>query len=187
MAWEVLELAKTIYKNRGDDGKKNLAETFITLGEISLESENFELAVMDIKEGLKIQKELFPDDSRTVAETYYKLGVAYSTNTQIDEAVESFEAALKILKNRMGNLEKIEEKKNEVEDEIKEIKDLIPDVEEKIADMKSYKDEVCRCDIRTTIKEFVGKPKFTNVDTNNVNKIAVKRKTLEQCLGDISI
>lgn len=188
VAWEVLELAKTIYKKRGEDGKKNLAETLVTLGEVSLESENFESAINDIKEGLRMQKELFPEDSRTVAETFYKLGVAYSTNTQIDEAVESFQGSLRYLRNRINNLEKVEDKKDGVAEEIEEVKGLVPDIEEKIADMKSYKDEVCQCDIRTSIREFVGKAKFVPVDPSNVNRIEVKRKpTLEGALNKIHI
>lgn len=188
VAWEVLELAKKIYLKRGADGKKNLAEALVILGEVSLESENFESAINDIKEGLRMQKELFPDDSRTVAETYYKLGVAYSTNTQIDEAIESFQGSLRYLQNRIDHLGKVEDKKDEVEEEIEEVKGLIPDIEEKIADMKSYKDEVCQCDIRTSIREFVGKPQFTEVDASKVNMIEVKRKpTLEGALNKIHI
>ncbi|KAJ8922945.1 hypothetical protein NQ315_001491 [Exocentrus adspersus] len=184
LAWEVLELAKKIYTKQGEEGKKNLAETLIALGEVSLESENFELAVNDIKEGLRMQKELFPDDSRAVAETCYKLGVAYSTNSQIDEAVNSFGDALKYLKNRLSALEKKEQKDSEVEEEIQEVKNLIPDVEDKIADMHSYKDEVCRCDIRTSIREFVGKPRFAAVDASEVNRIEVRTKaSLEAVLS----
>ncbi|KAJ8934019.1 hypothetical protein NQ314_013655 [Rhamnusium bicolor] len=124
VAWEVLELAKKIYQKH--------------------ESENFEAAISDIQEGLEIQKELFTKDSRTVAETYYKLGIAYSTNTQIDEAIQSFKNSLQYLQNRIDLLEKVEDRKDEVEEEIKEIKNLIPDIEEKITDMKSYKDETLK-------------------------------------------
>ncbi|CAH0563470.1 unnamed protein product [Brassicogethes aeneus] len=146
VAWEVLELAKKIFEAKGDDGKKSLAETFIILGEISLESENFESAVSDIKQGLDMQKSLYGSDSRTVAETLYKLGIAYSTNTQIEEAVDCFNDSLSYLKNRINVLEKSEDKKDSTDDEVKEIKDLIPEILEKIADMKNYKEEDKCCD-----------------------------------------
>ncbi|XP_050506639.1 protein HGV2 isoform X2 [Diabrotica virgifera virgifera] len=144
VAWEVLELAKKIFQKQGTAAKKNLAETLIVLGEVSLESENFESAVNDITEGLKIQKDIFAKDSRTVAETYYKLGVAYSTNTQIDEAINSFNSSLEYLNNRIAHLESVEDKKDEVDEEIKEIKSLIPDIQEKVTDMKTYKDEAMK-------------------------------------------
>jgi nuclear autoantigenic sperm protein len=142
VAWEVLELAKRIFVSRGADGKKNLAETLIVLGEISLESGNFSSAIEDIVEGLEIQKMLFGCDSRTIAETFYKLGGAYSTNAQIDEAIESFCASYEYLTNKLKSLEK--ENKEADAEEIEELKDLIPEVQEKISDMKNLKIEVAK-------------------------------------------
>lgn len=135
-----MELAKLIFEKRGDKGKEDLAETLITLGEISLESENFESAISDIKQGLEIQKSLYDKFSRKIAETYYKCGMALSTNSQIDEAIENFVFSLEYINNRIELLEK--DKVNN-EDELKEIKSLVPEIEEKILDMKNYKEEVC--------------------------------------------
>ncbi|RZC35891.1 nuclear autoantigenic sperm protein [Asbolus verrucosus] len=144
VAWEVLELAKRIFINRGADGKKNLAETLIVLGEISLESGNFSSAIEDMTEGLEIQKTLFGNDSRTIAETYYKLGGALSTNGQIDEAIENFYASYEYLSNKVTSLKKDEEHKEANAEEIEELNNLIPEVQEKIADMKNLKMEVAK-------------------------------------------
>ncbi|XP_056640585.1 protein HGV2 isoform X1 [Diorhabda sublineata] len=152
LAWEVLELAKKIFQRQGEAAKKNLAETLAVLGEVSLESENFESAVNDISEGLKIQKELFEEDSRTVAETYYKLGVAYSTGGRIDAAVNSFNNSLDYLNRRISSLGKSVDKNKGIDDEINEIKNLIPEIEEKIADMRTYKDEAMT-NIFTALKD----------------------------------
>lgn len=188
VAWEVLELAKKIYQKQGEDGKRHLAETLIALGEISLESENFSAAIEDMKQGLEIQKTLFEKDSRKVAESYYKLGIAYSTDSQIDESIESFNGSLEYLRNRIEKLEKIEDKKDNIEEEINDIKSLIPDIEEKITDMKTYKDEVCQCDIRTTIKNLMEKPHFTQLETYNINKLEVKRRPdIETALKNINL
>lgn len=105
LAWEVLELAKKIFQKL--DEKKNLAETLVVLGEVSLENENFEAAIADIKQGLELQQELFAKDSRTVAETLYKLGMAYSTNSQLEDAIGSFNSSLEYLKNRIKTLEEV--------------------------------------------------------------------------------
>lgn len=181
-------MAKKIYQRQGDAGKKHLAETFVILGEISLESENFSAAIEDITQGLEIQKTLFESDSRIVAETYYKLGIAYSTDSQIDKSIESFIKSIEYLKNRVEKLDKIEHKKDEVVEEIKEIKSLIPDIEEKIVDMKTYKDEVCQCDIRTTIRNLVEKPQFVQVDKHNINMLEVKRRPdIETALKNINL
>lgn len=142
VAWEVLELAKKIFTKRGTDGEKNLAETLIVLGEVSLESGNFRSAVDDMEEGLKIQKTLYGDDSRTLAETYYKIGGAYSTNAQIDEAIRSFNASYKYLQNKVASLEKDEEHKEANAEEIEELNNLLPEIQEKVADMQNLKTEV---------------------------------------------
>lgn len=140
LAWEVLELARKIFEKTED--KKNIAETLTVLGEVSLESGCFEQAINDLKQGLELQKSIYTQDSRIVAETLYKLGIAYSTNSDIDEAVKCFNESLDYLKNRICMLEKIEEKDQNIEEEIKCVKDLVPEIEEKIVDMKSLKDEV---------------------------------------------
>lgn len=181
-------MAKKIYQKQGENGKRYLAETLIVLGEISLESENFSAAIEDIKQGLEIQKAFYEKDSRKIAETYYKLGIAYSTDSQIDEAIESFNGSLEYLKNRIENIEKISNGKDEIEEEINEIKSLIPDIEEKIADMKTYKDEVCQCDIRATIKNFVEKPNFTQLETHDINKLEARRRPdIETALKNINL
>lgn len=141
VAWEVLELAKIIYENRGETGKKKLAETLVVLGEVSLESENFQAAVTDIKRGLEIMTETMQNNQRILAETHYKLGIALSTNSEMDDAIIQFNSSLDILKNRIKTLEEEDKEKNETE--ITQMKELIPEIEEKIADTKNFKEEVC--------------------------------------------
>jgi hypothetical protein len=99
---------------------------------------------------LKRRKDMMPDDSRCIAETYYQLGVAQSFNFQFDEAVTRFEAAIHVLQSRT---EKLKAKTESVDpskagdtaysrdDEIKEIEALIPEIREKIADTKDMKAE----------------------------------------------
>lgn len=140
LAWEVLELAKIIYEKRGEDGKKNLAEALIALGEISLESENFEYGIDDIKNGLEIMASLPDKNERALAQTHYKLGIAFSTNSQIEEAIGHFNSSLELLKTRIKTLE--EEDKEKHEGEIAQMKELIPEIEEKISDMRNFKEEV---------------------------------------------
>lgn len=146
VAWEVLELAKLIYENRGEKGKDKLAQTLIVLGEVSLESENFSSAVDDIKKGLEILKSIPETDARILAETHYKLGIALSTNSQVDEGIESFNESMEILKKKIKELEEEDGEKNK--DEIKQMQGLIPEIVEKIADMKNSLEEVrdtCSC------------------------------------------
>merc|ERR1712112_161622 len=74
-AWEVLQLAKIIYTRMIKDAKnemneKKLCETLLTLGEVSIENENWSTAVEDLKACLTKRKELGME-SRLIAETHY--------------------------------------------------------------------------------------------------------------------
>lgn len=55
-----------------------LFQTYLCLGENGLESENYSIAVEDIKQALELQKVHLLEYDRRIAETYYQLGVAYS-------------------------------------------------------------------------------------------------------------
>nr|CAH7742848.1 unnamed protein product [Callosobruchus chinensis] len=185
VAWEVLELAKQIFEKQEEAGRKNLAETLIVLGEIALESENFPSAINDIKAGLAIQKTLFGKESRVLAESYFKLGVAYSTNSEVDEAIASFTDSLHYLRARVEHLEKMEDKKDEINDEIKEIKNLIPEVEEKIADIKSYKDEALKKILATVTEqknssEGSSSEAGTSKPANDISHLVKKKRKIDE-------
>lgn len=146
VAWEVLELAKLIFEKRKDGDLKKLSETYIVLGEVAMESENFDGAVTDIQKGIEIQANICDASSRLLSESYYKLGLALSMNSKTDEAIEAYTKSAKILKAR---LEKLKEESDANKDEIGELESLIPDLEEKVVDLKSYKEEVCKMAVKT--------------------------------------
>merc|ERR1719318_155473 len=111
LAWEMLELAKVVYSKQietAGDGDKTLLEerlcsSILALGEVSLDNENYSQAFDDIKLCLEKQKHL-PKDSRLVAETHCQLGVAQGFNSQYNEAVESLNNAITIIKEKTKNL-----------------------------------------------------------------------------------
>lgn len=57
LAWEMLDLAKVIYKNKDtEESKLKLAEVLMKCGEVSIEDEKFETAIEDITESLQIRR-----------------------------------------------------------------------------------------------------------------------------------
>merc|ERR1711973_952429 len=99
LAWEMLELAKVVFRKQleteGEDKTKleeRLVSTLLALGEVSIENGNYKQAVEDIQECLKKQ-ETMPKDARILAETHYQLGVAQGFHAQHDEAAESLKSA----------------------------------------------------------------------------------------------
>jgi len=166
LAWEMLELAKVVFKEQLEGGKKDsltaearanvekkLCETFLTLGEVSLENENYVQAVEDLTLCLDRQKASLPADARPIAETHYQLGVALGFYMKYEEAIVSLEAAITVLNNRISNLKEKTESPDETkkddpfytrEKEIIEIEALVPEIKEKIADTQEMKEESIR-------------------------------------------
>merc|ERR1712059_218138 len=126
----------------------------------------------DIKLCLEKQKNL-PKDSRLVAETHGQLGVAQGFNAQYDEAVESLNNAITIIKEKTKNLNETHKTpSDEIKKEISELEALVPEIEEKIADTKDMKKEA-ESKPKDVEEGFSGASKDA---TKSVSTIAVKRK-----------
>ncbi|XP_066948672.1 protein HGV2-like isoform X2 [Macrobrachium rosenbergii] len=161
LSWEMLELAKIIFEKQTDTNpkmKEKVAEVYLKLGEVGLESENYTQGIEDFKRCLEIQTNVLNSDDRFIAETQYQLGIAFSFVDEFDLAIESFKAAVSVLECRIGNLEKIQKEKadwteeQKVKDaatrvdpfyteqgEIDELNQLLPEIKEKIVDMEQMK------------------------------------------------
>merc|ERR1719318_276725 len=176
----MLELAKVVYTKQIETGAENKSEmeeklcsSILALGEVSIENENYSQAVEDIKLCLKKQENL-PKDSRIIAETHYQLGVAQGFNSQYDEAVESLNSAIKIIKEKTKNMKEEHKAPTDDQKEIAELEALIPEIEEKIADTKDMKKEA-----EEPKEGETGFDAPAKGDEKSVSSIAVKRKAEE--------
>jgi tetratricopeptide (TPR) repeat protein len=154
LAWEMLELAKVIFKRQAEGNKQmnlKLAEVHLKLGEVGLESETYSQAIEDMKTCLEIQTQNLEKHDRSIAGTHYNLGMAYSLVNDFDEAVGQLTSAHQILETRIEylqekgkhgstNAEPVEDPFYTIEGEITEINALLPDIKEKINDMKDFKE-----------------------------------------------
>lgn len=146
LAWEVLEVAKIIFKRqleKNPDVMPSLARVHSKLGEVSMESENYQQSIDDLLECLAMQKSCLSAEDRSIAETYYHIGLAYSFDLQFENSITNFNNAIQVLKDRIvnfeknlgNNVDKVEEKDSTgTQKEIDELKVLISDIHEKIAD-----------------------------------------------------
>merc|ERR1712119_54669 len=186
LAWEVLELAKVGYtKLIGTEIKdkdffeERLCSTMLHLGEVSIENENYQQAVEDIKLCLTKQEKM-PKDARLRAEIHYHLGLAQAFHQQFDESIESHKAAIAILKERTKNLKVMEtsstspRKLAETNKEIAELEALIPEIEEKIVDTKDMKKEASKQKDKSGEKGDVFGSSSTDKSTAS---IAIKRRS----------
>ncbi|KAF9480542.1 hypothetical protein BDN70DRAFT_877537 [Pholiota conissans] len=109
-AWEVLDLARAIYEKQNEDSpddevKLKLADTYIALGDVSLETEKFDQAISDFEAGLKLKIGLLPVSSRQIAEAHYKLSMVLDlTSGRLSDAITHAEKALESVETRLAEL-----------------------------------------------------------------------------------
>uniref|UniRef100_A0A3Q2QQD1 Nuclear autoantigenic sperm protein n=1 Tax=Fundulus heteroclitus TaxID=8078 RepID=A0A3Q2QQD1_FUNHE len=141
LAWEMLEVAKVIYKRKETkEDQLMAAQSHLKLGEVSAESGNYTQALEDFQECLKLQLKHLDSDSRLLAETHYQLGVTYSLNLQYAEAIQALNNSISVIKSRLEKLQEMIDKAEGPEalpaerKELEELKALLPDIQEKVED-----------------------------------------------------
>ena len=143
LAWEMLELAKNAFtkmretsaEDRRKEAEVKLGEALLALGEVSLENENYEQSAADLVLCLAIRQKAFPADSRSIAETFYQLGVAQAFGAKYAESEASLNSAIGVLEARVKNLCAMEASDN-IGQEIQDLEALVKDVKDKIVDHK---------------------------------------------------
>ncbi|EPQ56785.1 hypothetical protein GLOTRDRAFT_28946, partial [Gloeophyllum trabeum ATCC 11539] len=107
-AWEVLDLARALYdkmQDEDDETKLKLADTYIALGDVSLETEKFDQAINDYTAGLAIKTDLLPMSSRQIAEAHYKLSMVLDlTSGRLADAITHAEKALESIEARLAEV-----------------------------------------------------------------------------------
>ncbi|XP_064003733.1 nuclear autoantigenic sperm protein isoform X3 [Pogoniulus pusillus] len=141
LAWDMLELAKVIYKRQETkEAQLHAAQAHLKLGEVSIESENYTQAIEEFQACLALQQKYLEAHDRLLAESHYQLALAYHYNSQFDEAVVQFGKSVEVIDKRMAMLteriKKAESGSPEDEKEIEELKGLLPEIKEKIEDSK---------------------------------------------------
>ncbi|XP_027749105.1 nuclear autoantigenic sperm protein isoform X3 [Empidonax traillii] len=141
LAWDMLELAKVIYKRQETkEAQLHAAQAHLKLGEVSIESENYTQAIEEFQSCLALQQKYLEAHDRLLAESHYQLALAYHYNSDFDEAVLQFGKSMEVIDKRLAILtERIKQAESgspEDEKEIEELKGLLPEIKEKIEDSK---------------------------------------------------
>lgn len=147
IAWEVLSTARDIFRRtlENEGSKVKLADSLQTLAEISLEWENFEAASDLFQESLALKKEVLPEGDRSIAESYYHIGITFSFMNEIERANDCFRSAVQVIETKIANLKKkldqesstlSEEERNAITSEINELETLLPDMAARIEDSR---------------------------------------------------
>ncbi|KAG0379420.1 hypothetical protein BGX24_000509 [Mortierella sp. AD032] len=150
VAWDVLDLARVLFHRMGtEEALLKLGDVHIALGDVSLESENFEQAVNDYREAITIKEARLDADDRQLAEAHYKLALAleYSPNESA-LAQEHIHKASNVLKDRIqklnallasgkGKARAVDASENETKlaAELVELHELVGEMEQKTQDL----------------------------------------------------
>lgn len=184
IAWEMLDLAKVIYKNKDtEESKLKLAEVLMKCGEVSIEDEKFETAIQDMTEALEIRRLLLPEDDRIIAETLFQLGIAQELGGSGEQAIALLCEASTVLNQKVKSLQTLNTS-DTVQAEIDEIKSIIPEIQEKIVDIKERKKAavsallaaVGACNVAATN----GEASSTNKQASNIGHLVRKRPKQEE-------
>ncbi|KAJ3877061.1 hypothetical protein F5051DRAFT_409640 [Lentinula edodes] len=127
-AWEVLDLARAIYDKQHDADTSNedvalkLADCYIALGDVSLETEKFDQGITDYEVGLTLKSKLLPLSSRQIAEAHYKLSIVLDlTPGRLSDSIKHADQALRSIESRLGELKLAKEHPSSL------VKDVKPD------------------------------------------------------------
>uniref|UniRef100_H3DL42 Nuclear autoantigenic sperm protein (histone-binding) n=1 Tax=Tetraodon nigroviridis TaxID=99883 RepID=H3DL42_TETNG len=138
LAWEMLEVAKVIYKRKDDkDGQLTAAQIYLKLGEVSAESGNYPQALEDFQECLCLQLKYLPPHSRLLAETHYHVATTLCYMDKYSQAIQHYNSSIEVIEKRLEMLQEAIAK-TEAEDgaarELEELKQLLPEIREKVED-----------------------------------------------------
>ncbi|KAJ3312325.1 hypothetical protein HDV04_003218 [Boothiomyces sp. JEL0838] len=143
LAWENLDVARLILSSQTDEKSiHQLAEVHLSLGDVSLESENFEQATKDYETALALKKEHFANNHRELAEAHFKLALSFEYSEMNEEACEQVNLAMEALHKRIEELLPPNSKgkeplSKEIEKEVNEIQGFLADLDLKLVDLNT--------------------------------------------------
>ncbi|XP_077573911.1 nuclear autoantigenic sperm protein-like isoform X3 [Stigmatopora nigra] len=141
LAWEMLEVAKVIYKRKeSKEDQLMAAQAFLKLGEVGAETGNYPQALEDFQECLTLQLKHLPSHSRLLAETHYHVATTLCYMDQYSLAIQHYNSSIRVIETRLAMLQDLldaadgKETTTEARTEIEDLKLLLPDIREKIED-----------------------------------------------------
>ncbi|CAM4594931.1 unnamed protein product [Lepidochelys olivacea] len=195
LAWDMLELAKVIYKRQETkEAQLHAAQAHLKLGEVSIESENYAQAIEEFQACLAVQQKYLEAHDRLLAESHYQLALAYHYNSQFDDAILQFRKSVEVIDKRMvmltERIKKAEGGSTEDEKEIEELNGLLPEIKEKIEDSKESQKSarVAELALKATLVGGTTSSFTQSEESCSVSTIPVRKPAdgTSQCVTDIS-
>lgn len=145
LAWENLEIARTIWSKDAVAQAKELSDVNMLLGDVSMENEDFEVALNEFNaalEHLGNVKDILPSDRRW-AEVHFKRCYALQYMNRNAEALDAVKSAMKVLQLRKSFLDSSEKDEREAADVdavLEDLKEKVEELELAVKEEQSMKD-----------------------------------------------
>jgi HAT1-interacting factor 1 len=144
LAWENLEIARTIWSKDAAANAKELSDVSMLLGDVSMENEDFEVALNEFDaalEHLGNVKDILPSDRRW-AEVHFKRCYALQYMNRNAEALVAVKSAMEVLQLRKSSLdsEKDEKEAADVDAVLEDLKEKVEELELAVKEEQSMKD-----------------------------------------------
>uniref|UniRef100_A0A0M3I533 SHNi-TPR domain-containing protein n=1 Tax=Ascaris lumbricoides TaxID=6252 RepID=A0A0M3I533_ASCLU len=195
IAWEALEVARTICENHieVDGWKEKKADVLLALCECSVQNANYKQAIDDVDTCIELLRSISEPNDRRIAEAFFQKARTYALDKQFDNAAENFSTVKELLESRLASMEKElkeqpdEEKKATIQKEVNDLKGLIPEVQVKIDDSReSAKNAALLAEEKTlggTAKLEHG-TSTTSVGVTDITGLVRKKTTKRTAEGD---
>jgi tetratricopeptide (TPR) repeat protein len=121
LAWENLDVARLILSKESDTKSiLQLADVYLSLGDVSLESENFEQATLDYQTALDLKMKHYPNGWRELAEIHFKLALSLELSELYEQAIDHVHSAMDSIKKR---IEQVQEQVVEQKERVSEVQE----------------------------------------------------------------
>ncbi|CAK0783497.1 hypothetical protein CVIRNUC_006696 [Coccomyxa viridis] len=145
LAWEMLEVARSIYSKMGDEKALALADVHVLLGDIGMEEERFESSASDYEEALKLLAHKLEGDDRRIAEAHYKMALTLQFLEDPERALEHANKATAVCRARISRLSAaplgadaaVEDPADAAAKETEDLKAVLEDLAAKVEDLEA--------------------------------------------------
>jgi nuclear autoantigenic sperm protein len=202
VAWEVLQNAAQIFERQNEKGLSNLLDVYNEMAGISIENENFAVALEDYARALASfdRIEESQKNYRIAAEIHYKIGLCQTLEKSYDDSIKSFQKAHDLLSDVIekekskeqtdevaANIKDMEETKQEILNKINETGDVKADEVEKVlkelakfySKMNTDNSKEQSSESASDISHLVKRKKPDIVGDSNIESSPAKKQVIE--------
>eukprot|EP00963_Diacronema_lutheri_P009765 scaffold910_cov370-Pavlova_lutheri.AAC.3 len=144
LAWKMLEVAKLIYIEKGNEHVLELVDVHLKLAEVSLEREDYDACMVDLDRAIELLEAKEDADDRTLASVFFRKATALQLQGELPDALENCLTAIRIFEDRCIDLQLTlrnssdmnHARKLQTREEVDEMEDIIDELRSKADELR---------------------------------------------------